>query len=234
MMYYYQLLRNPGNFTGRRLSAERSCRSFSARRRSNVALIASRFKIDRKGNGRESKVVSAVNTIHFSRLDRVARVLQSSIRGKHLLHGDTACIHDCTAGRQNSSDAFVIMIYSEFAFLMNNKRRQLDVVCIPFVESRRDSVTYHSRRHTVRMFLVAEDSHHLRTSRSLLTTIDSLSVEFPRSSLDVLPWLFNLLSNCHSEFLESLNKEEVSEVSRNRIVLSRKVCPKLVVAFGVR
>lgn len=48
-------------------------------------------------------------------------------------HGVHSRLHCRTS---EPSDAFVIMIYSEFAFLMNNKRRQ---GCIPFVESRHGS-----------------------------------------------------------------------------------------------
>ena len=50
-------------------------------------------------------------------------------RGEHLLQRDTACIRDRVSRRHErptttTTDAHVPMIYSQFAFLMNNKRRQ--------------------------------------------------------------------------------------------------------------
>lgn len=142
-----------GNFT-----AERFRRFFllfflfsSARDVETSASLVKAPESIEKGIDRESTVVSAVNTIPFLEV-RARRTRATSTCCTETRRAFTIALQDV----RTPSDAFVIMIYSEFAFLMNNKRRQLDVVYIsPFVESRRDSVTYHSRRHTVRMFHVA-------------------------------------------------------------------------------
>lgn len=78
------------------------------------------------------------SSIHFS-IQRVLRTVDGERReAPHLLQRDTACIRDRVSRRHErptttTTDAHVPMIYSEFAFLMNNKRRQ--GCSILFVES---------------------------------------------------------------------------------------------------
>lgn len=68
--------------------------------------------------------------IRFS-IQRVLRTVDGrgeERRGEHLLQRDTACIRDRVSRRHErptttTTDAHVPMIYSQFAFLMNNKPR---------------------------------------------------------------------------------------------------------------